>query len=132
MDLLIRIVAVPFNIQAAVFEARFYPHLMLILALPLIWTSLLYIIKKMVAEDQPYPVVGKQPGLLLPMWRARFRYIFKGPEMIQEGYQRVAPATPDSRVPDLSDGCSSLVYRCHISGAISKPEPPSCTDKICG
>lgn len=35
-------------------------------------------------------IVGKPEGIWFPTWRARLRYIVKGTEMIQDGYQKVS------------------------------------------
>lgn len=35
-------------------------------------------------------IVGKPTGIWFPTWRARLRYISKGTEMIQDGYQKVS------------------------------------------
>lgn len=34
-------------------------------------------------------IVGKPTGIWFPTWRARLRYISKGTELIQDGYQKV-------------------------------------------
>ena len=63
------------------------------LSLTLIWTLASNMLQKTLFKGLNAPVVGKSPGLLLPMWRARLRYIFHGIEMIKEGYEKVALLT---------------------------------------
>lgn len=65
----------------------------LCLCLPLIWTLVSDVLQKFSSKGLNAPVVGKSPGLLFPMWRARLRYIFHGIEMIKDGYEKVALLT---------------------------------------
>ena len=63
------------------------------LSLPLSWILASNMLQNFLFKGLNAPVVGKSPGLLLPMWRARLRYIFHGIEMIKEGYEKVALLT---------------------------------------
>lgn len=99
MGLLVEVMAVPLRLRATVSEAVLHQRLVLILALPLLITLFSPVIHRLLARNQDFPIVGKQSGLLLPMWRARVRYVFKGAEMIKEGYQKVVQTIFDRLHP---------------------------------
>lgn len=65
-------------------------------SLPLIWTLISGLLRNLLFKGFNAPVVGKPPGLLVPVWRARLRYIFHGVEMIKEGYEKVTLVTPNN------------------------------------
>ena len=78
---------------AAIVQMTLLRQVLCCLFLPLIWTLASNTLQTFRYTGLNAPVVGKSPGLLFPMWRARLRYILHGIEMIKEGYEKVALLT---------------------------------------
>ena len=93
MGLLTEALSVARSLVAAFVQLTLLHQVSLCLCLPLIWTLASDVLQKFCSKGLNAPVVGKSPGLLFPMWRARLRYIFHGIEMIKEGYEKVALLT---------------------------------------
>ena len=93
MSLLAELLSVARSFDAALLQKMLPSQVLFYLSLPLIWTLLSNILRKLFFRGLNAPVVGKSPGLLLPVWRARLRYIFHGIEMIKEGYEKVTLVT---------------------------------------
>ncbi len=89
MGLLLETVAIANGLQAAFLQRTVFEQLILLFSLPLSWTLMSYILQETRFRSLNAPVVGKPSGPVLPIWRARLRYIFHGGEIIKEGYEKV-------------------------------------------
>ena len=93
MGLLMETLSVSRSFVAAFIQMTLLRQVCFCLSLTLAWTLASNMLQRCLFKGLNAPVVGKSPGLLLPMWRARLRYIFHGIEMIKEGYEKVALLT---------------------------------------
>ena len=93
MGILLETLSIARSLWAAFVQTTFLRQVSFCLSPALVWVLLLNIVQKHFLKGLNAPVVGKSPGLLLPVWRARLRYIFHGIEMIKEGYEKVAMIT---------------------------------------
>ena len=90
MGLLVEALSVARSFVTVLVQMTLLRQLSFCLSLPLIWTLASNMLQKINFKGLDAPVVGKSPGLLFSMWRARLRYIFHGIEMVKEGYEKVA------------------------------------------
>ena len=102
MGLFMEMLSVAESFGAAFVQTTLLRQVSFCLSLPLIWTLVSNILRKFSFKGLNAPVVGKSPGLLLPMWRARLRYIFHGIEMIKEGYEKVVLVTRNGSIQLLT------------------------------
>lgn len=93
MGLLTEFLSVARPFEAALLQTTLLGQVLFCLSLLLIWTFVSKSLQKLFFRGLNAPIVGKSPGLLLPIWRARLRYIFHGIEIIKEGYEKVALIT---------------------------------------
>ncbi|KAL8656994.1 MAG: hypothetical protein Q9226_002365 [Calogaya cf. arnoldii] len=63
-------------------------QVILVFALPLLWYLASSARSFINHEGQNVPVVGKGAAIVLPIWRARLRYISTGVDMIHQGYRK--------------------------------------------
>lgn len=102
MGLFTEALSVARSFETAFLQTTLLGQVSFCLSLPLIWNLFSNILRKLFHRGLNAPVVGKYPGLLLPVWRARLRYIFHGIEMIKEGYEKVVLVARNNQLPLLT------------------------------
>ena len=130
MGLLIETVTIAKSLQAAFLQCTVFEQLILLFSLPVLWTLVSYVSQKTRFRSLNAPIVGEAPGLVLPIWRARLRYIFNGVEMIKEGYEKVIEAMSRYELLDVSNFVFTSVYKYHFSGPDGESRPTCPTNQI--
>ena len=102
MGISVEILRVARSFEAAFLQTTLLGQIAFCLSLPLIWTLISQLLRKLFSRGLNPPVLGKPSGPLLPMWRARLRYIFHGIDMIKDGYEKVALAISNKSVQLLT------------------------------
>lgn len=89
MGLLVNSTSIARELWLLFSQTSILEQVILIFALPFLW-YLASSAKSFINHDrQNVPVMGKGAAIILPIWRARLRYITQGVDMIHEGYRKV-------------------------------------------
>ena len=70
-------------------KTSFVGQIILTCALPSLWVLVGMLRTFRNPENRHVPIVGKGTSIVLPIWRARIRYINQGVELIKNGYLKV-------------------------------------------
>ncbi len=93
MGLLVQSTGVARELWLFFAQTSILEQVILIFALPSFW-YLASTAKSFIKHDgQNVPVMGKGAAIILPIWRARLRYITHGVDMIHKGYRKVGPGS---------------------------------------
>ncbi|KAL8814994.1 MAG: hypothetical protein Q9223_005832 [Gallowayella weberi] len=88
MGLLVQSTSIASRLWLFFSQTSILEQLILIFALPLSW-YLASSARSFIDQDgQKVPVVGNGAAILLPIWRARLRYITTGVDLIHQGYRK--------------------------------------------
>lgn len=71
-------------------QSSFLQQAILVFAVPSLYLCISFAKSLLKQGQHDVPIAGKNASFVLPVWRARIRYITHGVEMIKNGYLKVA------------------------------------------